>query len=242
MKKIVVLIILSICIAIPCSAQIDLLGVKYIDKEKLKGYSELRIYEYGYKNGKIDKESKKFSHVAIIDETGNIVESKQFRNEALDNYIFFKYNDNGDEISFAFYKDNKPTTDTAIVINHYNNKNNLIKDVTVRPSSIRIMTYTYNNEEKIETEAWSQYDVKGEDLTLWLSVLVVYSYEYNNKGQVVKRTRAATSKSGSAHNYNTRDAIITDNNYTYNSQGLIEEEVECDYHENPTKKFIYEYK
>ena len=234
MKRFIVLVIIFTYLSIPCFSQIG----RNTEREKRKGYSELKIYKYSYKNGKIDIESKKLYELVMFDNNGDIVFSKYFDYDNIDDYILRKYNSKGDAVSSVVYKDNKPTEDTTIIINIYNSKNQLKKVIVIMTIYIQINTYTYNEDEEPNSIVSTIQSI-DEDSTL-LSYLRVYTYKYNDKGQVLEKILSHTpgGPNEEFHDWNARIYIFK---YKYSNKGLVIEETNYDKYGKPEYTLIYEY-
>ena len=70
------------------------------EKEIVKGYTEIKVYEYKYKSSELDSESKNLSHHYTHDKNGNIVTicGKDYK-------FVYKYNDKGYLIEQQYFSD-----------------------------------------------------------------------------------------------------------------------------------------
>ena len=210
---------------------------KEIEREKRKGYAEMKVYEYRYKRGEFDPESKNLVQHEIYDKKGNMVTHCDN-----DGYKFVnKYNDKGDKIETQIFIDEELQ---AIVKNKgdnteetiYDVKNNidykLVYETEKRKdyTEVKVYEYTYKFG-KLDPESkklQDQYAIDNEE-NIVSNENFKYVNIYNDKGLIIEKQCFENEK---------LDYITK---YKYNNKGLLIEEIGYGTQGEPYSKRIYEW-
>ena len=157
-------------------------------KNKFKSYTELKVFNYDCKNGKIDEKSKALIESCTFDKNGNVIthssvsgtaylnnihENKSQNEVPLDRKVTYKYNLNGIKIEEIEEDVSKITH-----ISKYNNQGKLISHEIYENGKLTARsTQKYNNKEnKVFGESYRD------------NILIEKSLgEYNNKGELISK-------------------------------------------------------
>jgi hypothetical protein len=216
---------------------------KEIEREKRKGYTEVKIYEYGYNNiGELDPESKRLVLHEIYDKEGNVVTSRD--NEGLK--LVNKYNNKGDNIETQVFMDEELQ---ITVKNKYNNKGDKIEETVYDAQGELDHKVVYEKKKRKDYTDVKIYEYGCNDFGEFdpESKELGYQYTLDNEGNIV-----SDEDSKYVNIYNDKGLIIEiqcfDNeelNYTtkykYNDNCLLIEETEYNTQGEPYGKRVYEY-
>ena len=212
---------------------------KEVEKEKRKGYTEMKVYEYAYKHGELDLESKSLAQHEIYDKEGNMVTHCDN-----DGFKFVnKYNDKGDNNETQIFMDEE-----LQVIVKNNNKGNkiektvydvqneidykLVYETEKRKSytEVKVYEYTYKFGE-LDPESkklQDQYTIDDEE-NIVNHEDSKYVNIYSDKGLIIEKQCFENEK------------LYYITKYKYNNKDLLIEETEYDTQGEPYGKRVYEY-
>ena len=231
MKKIIFLFIVVIVFILQlalCFSQSD-------DKDRIKriGYKEMRAYSYKCSLDGIDESTRKLFYSETFDEQGNII--TRIVPVGRTKYMyFFKYDRNNNLINKQFMDE----YDGLSITYKYNSENKLIELVEHNPNGISINreeSIKYNKkgimiEKTVRTPQKDniyktnyKYDENENEISSTEhnrnSILIGKSNttnEYNDKNQLINKTRLYHRVTSSGTNY---DSTITVSTYTYDDVG-----------------------
>jgi hypothetical protein len=221
MKNIIIVaILLFSCILTSCTQEAE-----KSEREKRKGYAELKVYHCYYDNdGKIDMEDKTLIQHDTYDGEGNVVARVII--EEIDDEIckygneFNKYNENNMLVESTYFNSDGEKYKYTII--KYN-KNNIITEKTIEYyryySNVdkTIYKYTYRYDNNGNEISYTEYDSTTWKKDNILKKEVSYSNQYNNKNQLIQ-------KKAIAKRYYENKLSNVENltfNYKYNDKGLI---------------------
>ena len=235
-------------------------------EEELENYTELKLYQYKYKNGEIDTTSKALLHYYTYDEKGNEISFTHYTDGEIDQKQVNKYNKankltesieydtdgNKKEYTIIKYLENDTTMveQTGEIYGEgtwktsykYDEKGNEISFTHYTDGKIDQKintTYTYNKNGKPDKEIKEFYNTEYSDNSPETITTTIYTYNENG-GIEEKSIYVITYTEYSSRTF-TKNII-----YTYNENGKIEKEIE-EYHtsdnslEATTETKIYTY-
>jgi hypothetical protein len=213
--------------------------------EELEDYTELKVYQYVYKDGKVDKASKVLLHYYTYDEKGNVLTHSELIKRKKNRYQkqVNKYNEanmltesidydtNGNKKKYTIINYLKDDTTKAEQINEiygeklfkaiykYDNKGNEVSFTHYTDGKITQKTnttYTYNKKGEPEKEIKKYYTG---DSNKSPETITTTTYTYNENGEKKEKSVYEITYKES------KKSIFTSNTtYTYNKKGKLEKE------------------
>jgi YD repeat-containing protein len=233
MKKLIILFILLTYLLVSCSSQEVPKSNEDIEREKRKGYSELKVYACKYKSGKIDKDSKELVKEDTYDNEGNVL-TRTFKSEFFyGEYSFnnYKYNSvnlpikitehysNGEKFRHQIIKYNKNNIVVEKIIEHVENELPYDKRIYKYDNNGNEISYLYFDKDKLmeESTTINKYSTKNkliQTTKVYTSIIhtdgkidtIIITYEYDKNGNIINEK-------------DRKGNIIT--NYKYNNKGFL---------------------
>ena len=269
MKKLIILFILLTYLLVSCSSQENYTNKS--ERERRKGYTELRIYKYEYKHGEIDKESKFLHKHITYDKEGNVATESETQ-DPKKGYTkkVYKYNQANMPIEIVKYDSDGQRT--WIESMKYQPGDTIIAEKveqSTKPTVKSKFEYKYDERGNEIYYAWYM-ENKGED-----DEQLIKEKTYNDKNKLVQQitrwdkinyrgeikqgkpdTTRYTDEHGNVitsdddsvkEKYNEKGQLVeragkrNTFKYKYNKKGLLEEETGYDEHGEPLGTLIYEY-
>jgi SOS response regulatory protein OraA/RecX len=209
-----------------------------IEKEKRKGYKELKIYMYMYKLGKINKKNKKIVDHYTYDKEGNILIHKGFVYD-----VFYEYDEanrihkitvytyDGKKDEYQIYKYNK--ANMPIHITYYDNKGVNYRYEIMKYNKNKVMIEKTLQDYKGENSYRSikKYNNRGDAILstiyrggkLTEESTITNEYIYDDKGQVLQKI-TKEDKTDHIDSYPISFLHLDTITYVYNDKGLVIEE------------------
>ena len=168
------------------------------ERERRKGYTEMKTYQYDYKNGEIDEKSKSLEETFTFDKEGNIITDIIFRNGQELSRTISKYNSNNVEIETI--EENKCSSKYREIIKYDNNGNEISYE-------------WYNKDGKLFRKSINEYDDKGNE---------IYVKHYDEDGKLTQRSNNKYDDKGHLilfECYDEKDELIIKHLHEYDDKG-----------------------
>lgn len=255
---IVLVILLFDCVLTSCSQEVPK-SKEDIEREKRKGYTEMRVY---IKDIEIDTESKELIEDFKFDKEGNILINTKTHSQYK---LIYKYNDINRPIEITDYdSDDRKKQHKTIKYNKnsiifeaineyyynddlfrktiikYDDKGNKISELSYQDNKVTSEYNTTNKyNDKNQLVQTITYLTKDSDLYID-TITAIIIYEYDKDGNTILKKY---KKGGLSIPYNKEKLVyVIATKYKYNDKGSVIEKIEYDEKCEPTGTWMYEYK